>query len=272
MTRQRDRIFPAGEDVRPYRRAAWEAYCAFWLPNAALFPLLEGEYRYEIDALEGYTRANASAFEPEGRLVSHLIYLAWQGIIAPNEPDGLLTNFFAKAPPALRWLFWEEIGIGLARMSEPLAVDMLSRLQALWEWRVTSLTRQSQQGKVEARELAPFRWWFKSGKFSAEWALRQLEATLRLYGTVDAPATMAERLAELSETAPLSTIRCLSLLLPGTHDEWKPSEWPQQVRTILGRALSSDNGEARQLAIEVVNRLGVQGEDYRDVLGKAHYI
>ena len=268
VTRQRDRIFPAGEDVRPYRRAAWEAYCAFWLPNAALFLLLEGEYRYEIDALAGYTRANASAFEPEGRLVFHLIYLAWQGIIAPNEPDGLLTNFFAKAPPALRWLFWEEIGIGLARMSEPLAVDMLSRLQALWEWRVTALTRQSQQGKVEARELAPFRWWFKSGKFSAEWALRQLEATLRLYGTVDAPATMAERLAELSETAPLSTIRCLSLLLPGTHDEWKPSEWPQQVRTILGRALSSDDGEARQLAVEVIHRLGAQGEDYRDVLGK----
>lgn len=42
--------------------------------------------------------------------------------------------------------------------------------------------------------------------------------------------------------------------------------------TILGRALSSDDGEARQLAIEVVHRLGAQGEDYRDVLGKAHYI
>jgi hypothetical protein len=133
VTWQRDRIFPPGKDVRPYRRAAWDAYCAFWLQNAALFPLLEGEYRYEIDALEAYIRANVTAFEPEGRLISHLISLAWQGIIAPNEPDGLLKNFFAKAPPALRYLFWEEMGIGLARMPEPLAVDMLSRLQALWE-------------------------------------------------------------------------------------------------------------------------------------------
>jgi hypothetical protein len=116
--------------------------------------------------------------------------------------------------------------------------------------------------RVEARELAPFRW-FKSGKFPAEWALRQLEATLLLHGTVDAPTTIAERLAELSETAPLSAIRCLSLLLPGTRDEWKPGEWSLQVRTILGHALSSDDGEARQLAIEVVNRLSAQGECFR---------
>jgi hypothetical protein len=65
---------------------------------------------------------------------------------------------------------------------------------------------------------------------------------------------------------------CFSLLLSATHDEWKPGGWPQQVPTILGRALSSDDGEARQLAIEVVHRLCAQGEDYRDVLGQAHYI
>ena len=111
--------------------------------------------------------------------------------------------------------------------------------------------------------------WFKSGKFPAGWALRQFEATLQLHGTVDAPATMAERLAELSEAAPLPAVRCLSLLLPATRDAWKPDEWPQQVRVFLGRALSSDNGEARQLAIEVVQRLGAQGEDYRDVLEQA---
>jgi hypothetical protein len=94
---------------------------------------------------------------------------------------------------------------------------------------------------VDAGKLTPFRWWFKSGKFPAGWALRQFEATLQLHGTVDAPATMAERLAELSEAVPLPAVRCLSLLLPATRDAWKPGEWPQQVRVILGRALYSDN-------------------------------
>ncbi len=144
---------------------------------------------------------------------------------------------------------------------------MLSRLQTLWEWCLAELSRQ--QGTVDAGELAPFRWWFKSGKFPVEWSLRQLEATLQLHGTVDAPATMAERLAELSEAAPCRAVRCLSLLPPATRDARKPSDWPQQVRVILSRALSSDNGEARQLAIEVVHRLGAQGEDYRDVLEQA---
>ncbi len=143
---------------------------------------------------------------------------------------------------------------------------MLSRLQELWEWRVAELRRQSQQGTVDAGELAPFRWWFKSGKFPADWSLRQLEATLQLHGTVDAPATMAQRLAELSEAAPLPTVQCLSLLLPATRDAWKPGDWSQQVRTILDHAVSSDDGEARQCAVEVIHRLGAQGEDYRDVL------
>ncbi len=208
VARQLDRIFPRGEDARPYQQAAWDAYCVFWLPGTALFTFLEGEYRYAIDALEGDARTSASVFEPEGRLVSHLILLACRGVIAPNEPGGLLEGFFAKAPRALRWLFWEGIGIDLARVPEPLSAGMLSRLQALWEW----------------------------------------------------------RLAELSEAAPLPAVRCLFLLLPATRDAWKPGDWPQQVRTILSHALFSDDGEARQLAIEVVHRLGAQGEDYRDLL------
>jgi hypothetical protein len=38
---------------------------------------------------------------------------------------------------------------------------------------------------------------------------------------------------------------------------------------ILDRPLSSDDGEARHLACEVVHRLGAQGGDYRDVLEQA---
>ena len=267
--RHLERIFPRSEVARPYWQAAWDAYCGLWRPGTALFAFLEDDYRYAIDELERYARPRASAFEPEGWLVFHLIFLACQGIIAPNEPGGLLADFFAKTPRALRWLFWEGIGTDLARTSEPLSDGMRSRLQTLWEWRLAELMHQRAQGTVDAGELAPFRWWFTSGKFPIGWSLRQLEATLGLHGTVDAPATMAERLAELSEAAPLPAVRCLSLLLPATRDAWKPGDWPQQVRTIVGHALASDDGEARRLAIEVVHRLGAQGEDYREVLEQA---
>jgi hypothetical protein len=49
-----------------------------------------------------------------------------------------------------------------------------------------------------------------------------------------------------------------------------PQDLPPGIRTSATHL--ADDGEARQLAIEVVNRLGAQGEDYRDVLGKGHYI
>ncbi len=261
-----DRIFPRGEGARPYRQAAWYAYCAFWRPGAALYKLLEGEYRFAIEEIEASAQARASAIQPEGCLVYHMIYLACQGVIAPGEPGGLLDYFFSQAPVASRLSFWEEIGLDLERAPEPLTPAVVSRLQALWEWRITTLTQESLQATVETEELASFRWWFKSGKLPAEWSLQQLEATLRLHGTVDAPSTMAERLAELSEAAPFPAVRCLSLLVQSTRDDWKPSGWPQQVRTILGHALSSEISEAQRLAIEVIHRLGAQGENYRDLL------
>ena len=261
-----DRIFPRGEGARPYRQAAWDAYCVFWLPGTALSTLLDREYRAAIEELEASAQTRASAIQPEERLVYHMVYLACQGVIAPDEPDGLLAYFFSQAPVALRRSFWEEVGLDLARAPEPLTPTMTSRLQALWEWRITTLSQESQQVTTETEELAPFRWWFKSGKLPTEWSLRQLEATLQLHGTVDAPSTMAEQLAELSEAAPFPAVRCLSLLVQSIRDDWKPSDWPQQVRTILSHALSSEISEARQLAIEVIHRLGVQGENYLDLL------
>jgi hypothetical protein len=187
-------------------------------------------------------------------------------MIAPDEPDGLLASFFSQAPVAQRRSFWEMVGLDLARASEPLPLTMASRLQALWEWRITTITQQCQHVTIETEELAPFRWWFKSGKLPTLWSLQQLEATLRLHGTVDAPSTMAERLAELSEAAPFPAVRCLSLLIQSKHDDWRPSGWAQQVRTILGHAFSSEISEAQKLAIEVVHHLGAQGENYRDLL------
>jgi hypothetical protein len=84
---------------------------------------------------------------------------------------------------------------------------------------------------------------------------------MRLHGTVDAPYTMAKRLTELSEAAPFAAIRCLSLLIQNDHDDWRPSDWVQQVRTIVGHALSCEICEAQKLATEVVHHLGAQGEN-----------
>lgn len=266
VEQQLDRLFPRSEATRPYRQAVWDAYGAFWRPGTTLYTILQGVYRDAIDELEASTQVSASLFQPEGQLVHHLVWLTCRGMIALNEPDGLLDHFFAKASAALRRFFWEDIGLDLVRRSDPLAPEMLTRLQALWEWRITTLTQQSQQGTVETEELAPFGWWFKSGKLLAEWSLQQLEATLQLHGTVNAPSTIAEHLAELSEAAPFAAVRCLSLLVRSTRDDWKPSAWPQQVRTILRNALSSESNKAQELAREVRHRLGAQGETYPEVL------
>src|SRR5260221_13181262 len=115
-----------------------------------------------------------------------MVDLGCQGVIATDEPDWLLAFFFSQAPVALRWSFWEEVGLDLARAPEPLTLTMTSRLQALWEWRITTLSQESQQVTTETEELAPFRWWFKSGKLPTERSLRQLKATLQLHGAVDA--------------------------------------------------------------------------------------
>lgn len=157
----------------------------------------------------------------------------------------------------------EDIGRDLKSWPDPLPVSLRERLQALWEWRCTTL---EQVEKSKRQELTAFQWWFRSEKFPEDWSLAQMERSLNLCQRLEQTYGLVVQLAALSETYPLQTIRCFALLLEKGNMNWQPSSWPELIRTILRKAMECGLAEAEQLARTLIHRLGARGEDYRELL------
>jgi hypothetical protein len=78
-----------------------------------------------------------------------------------------------------------------------------------------------------------------------------------------------ERLAFLVGSMPAQTVRCLRLIVEADERGWDIMAARQHVRTILATAIQSGDQEARELAVDLVHRLGARGDlSLRDLLPK----
>jgi hypothetical protein len=144
--------------------------------------------------------------------------------------------------------------------------QVLERLQALWAYRVEQ-ARPTALGIPAGEELAAFGWWFISGKFGDSWTVAQLIEVLRLTGRVEPTHMVIEHLATLVGSMPAQTVQCLRLIMEGDEHGWGVRAARQHVRTILAAALQSSNEEAKELAVDLIHRLGARGDlSLRDLL------
>ena len=119
-------------------------------------------------------------------------------------------------------------------------------------------------------ELIEFGWWFVSKRSNDNWSIDQLLEVLKITKTIDPDLWVVERLAELSVTMPRKTVQCLGLIVDGDEKGWGILGWNGDARKILAAALGSEDATARQVAREVVHRLGGRGYfEFRALLTNA---
>jgi hypothetical protein len=183
-----------------------------------------------------------------------------------GEPDGLLSQFYAKASVALRAHALFDIGHTLCETTEFLPDETLARFKALWEWRIES-ARRAESADSYAKELAAFAWWFYSKKFDDAWAISQLKEALELGGQMGIALHVAKRLAELSAEMPKQAVECLNLLLRADRAEETIHAWLDHAREILATCLASGDKEAKEIAGSLINYLSSNGHlEFRDLL------
>lgn len=261
------RIFPPGESYRDWRNVAWETYVIYCPPNVDALHLLFSEYQQAIGHIgESSTHARPHPYNPDEHLAEHLMTFYWWGTLDVDEPEGLFVQFFMHASKPLRRYSFEYVGRSLFTAKESISLEVLARLQRLWEWFIERVSKPGMQETI-IPELAAFGWWFSSGKFNDSWALMQLEKVLEFNEKIDMPDKVVERLAQLSAKMPQQTVTCLSLLMQAERDIWVTAEWKKHVRTLLIHALQSANREAYREARRVINVLASREiADFRDLL------
>jgi hypothetical protein len=143
---------------------------------------------------------------------------------------------------------------------------MIERLQALWLLRL-DIARRAGQNQTSQEELKEFGWWFVSKKFSDEWSLDSLFEALKISKKIEPDFWVVERLAELSTARPRMAVQCLALIVEGDEEGWEILGWKVDARKIIGAALNSPDATARQLARELVHKLGGLGYfEFRELL------
>lgn len=254
------KIFPQEPKYNKLRLAAWESYVTSARVNEQAFELLKEEYHYAIQQLKPEVREKSKYTQSEQGLCQHLMSLYWHGKLDLEQPEGLLTQFFALAPDSLRGYALEVIGRSLHNTQEAIAPSILKRLQLLWEKRIAT-ARNSQQPTLYSSELATFGWWFSSGKFDQSWTVVQLQQVLELVHHVNPDFLVIEKLAQMAVTIPKSAAECLKLMIENDHKSWSIFSWHDATQVILIQAMESNNQAAKQIAKEVINILDKRGHE-----------
>ena len=130
------RVFPHDEGCKNYWNAAWDSFIRFAQPNADLFHRLEGEYRYAIAQLGARADEDDHGSRSVESLAEELMLFYWHGELDLQDPNGLLSFFYEKAPSSLRAHALESVGRMLQNSENDVPEEVIQRLKCLWASRL----------------------------------------------------------------------------------------------------------------------------------------
>ena len=121
------RVFPHDEAGNDYWNAAWDSFIRFAQPNADLFHRLESEYRYAIAQLGDRADEDDHGSRSVESLAEELMLFYWHGELPDlQDPNGLLSFFYEKAPSSLRAHALESVGRMLVRIARMMSLKKQS--------------------------------------------------------------------------------------------------------------------------------------------------
>jgi len=239
----RDRIFSAAHPRLD--ETAWSTFITHAQSFIDVFQLLHGRFERAVEEMVSPPREKGDR-DPRVALGCYLVALYWGGSIDFKSADSLLTQFFTKAPDAVRGEVIKFIGISAKKAPTPIAPVVMERLVALWEWRVQ--VAQTQGGKNQSEELANFVWWLHSEKFDDRWATVEMVRALELSATSVQESLYLRRFAELADKHAAEALQALEFAV-GKAGKLASAFWfDEEAIAILSAALRSTDAGLQQRA------------------------
>ncbi|MGH3439440.1 MAG: hypothetical protein ACRDRN_23645 [Sciscionella sp.] len=199
-TDHRDLIFPLEPDSRTAWESAWGGFLSFGYPDHELWRLLEQHYRLSVERMEPDDPDHLT-LSREFQTGMHLANRYLTGDLHLDD-ESLLRGFYTRASASTRVNLIKWIGHQLADIDE----STVQRLTTFWSYRLDAARNGADDPKAELRE---FGWWFASGVFDEEWALRQMLAVLAITDLHGTDQRVLQRLARLADAHP---VLCLQVL------------------------------------------------------------
>lgn len=250
------RLFPVDARSCDSWAAAWNGYLGHTTLRPDVWSALHDQYEVAVERLDPDATDDES-FYLATHLGWHLVHRYCIGDIDLTSPGSLLHEYYDHAPTSVRADLLERIGHGLVDTPS----DAAARLAELLDHRLAAV----QQGGDPA-ELRGFGWWFSSGVFDNDWAVRRLRDILthtELRGAADRVQT---HLAAIAPDHPTTSLAALEAWARTDPSYWTLTHSEDSIRRVVlaSRHLSSDV-LACDRTRTIVNLLLRQGLDLRDL-------
>ncbi len=256
-------IFPPGGFNTPLYDAAWETYVTYVSVYNDVFEVLRDQYMEAVKNI-GTATKKKSHIDRDNSLVGHLMTMFWRGKLAIG--DILFTTFWKTADADTRGHAMDFIGRSLHNMTEPLEPEETGLLKSLWKYRIEE-AEAAQDRTSYQKEMDAFGWWFESGKFDEDWAIKEFLRSLDIAKGMRSDYFVIDRLVILVESRPLEALQILEKLIQSDRPQWFIFGNESDIRTIFTRALHSPEATAQKMATDLINRLVAKGySSYSDLL------
>jgi hypothetical protein len=254
-------LFPS--DCQPLRLATWETFLAWVRPSQRMLDLLGAEYRRAIDELPTpEDRRSRAGKDPGLAIAEHLATYAWWGTL-DLETDGLLHRFATKASADELTRFVDFIGRSLDNTD--ITPEVRDRLMGIWE-QVGAWIRERREAE-RLRILAPFGWWYGSGRLDPAWGDEQLLHLLQIGVQVDPDFRVGERLAVRATEDLPAALAIVRTYLSGQVTGRALYSVRDSFRLTLSLALKSIDTALVEEAEVILNEIGARGMlEFRDLL------
>lgn len=244
-----DAIFPSDPRHGDLWAAAWVTYLLFSQLHPELWPILRPQYRRSVGELP--TDSEGGHDDAETHLGMHLVaHACWR-----NEPEAneLLREFFRRASIPLQRTVLNIVGQQLGHADDPLPPNVRDRFQELWEW----YDRETEQLADSGRDA--FGWWFASNKFDSRWAgniaLKLLDGGIPL----EPDSAIVEAVQPLIAGEPVMAAQIFRGVIDTLQNQWTLLGWRSKAKQVLRLLLQSPSTEAKEIAVETINKLAALG-------------
>lgn len=251
-------LFPDDPARRSLRNAVWDTYVVND-PYDNMFEVLLSEYHRAVEEVGKATSDDERRrfVDPAARLGEHLMALYLRGRLTWDNEGALLTEFFDRAPDAVRAEALDFVGRSLWQGEFELPAEPAERLRELWDRRFAAYEHDKDAGR---KEVASFGWWFASkGKLSDEWLLSRLLRLLESGASTDADHLVMERLVELAQDHLREAIYATRLMVKVQKEPHFALGSQEPLRQLVSMAAVAEDDQAKSEARGLLNDLVARG-------------
>lgn len=254
-------LFPT--DCQRLRLVTWETFLAWVRPSQRMLELLGAEYGRAIDELPTpEARRSRAGKEPGLAIAEHLATYAWWGTLG-LEPDGLLHRFAIRSSADELTRFVDFIGRSLD--NNDVTPEVRDRLMRIWEQIAAWIEDRPEADRLQI--LAPFGWWYGSGRLDPTWADEQLLHLLEIGVDVDPDFRVGERLTTRATEDLPAALALVRAYVSGHVTGWALYSVRDSFRLTLSLALKSTDTALVEEAKVILDEIGSRGMlEFRDLL------